>query len=252
MLNREPGVHLRNLKSMPEIEESVDQVHRVRVLRAGVPVAKRHDDAPAADRPAARARPPGRRDPRSQRALLAQYEYDGVETCAVDGSCKYACPVAIDTGTLIKDLRHAEHGERAERAAAAVGRPLRRVERAARTGLRFGRVGGAGMAARASRRQLPSQLPFTVREGAAAVYMPACINRIFGNDRDRAIHPTVPEALVALSARAGLPLWIPDDVAGHCCGTPWSSKGYRRGHELMAARTRDALRRWSDGAGCRW
>ena len=33
---------------------------------------------------------------------------------------------------------------------------------------------------------------------------------------------------MAVSARAGLPLWIPDDVAGHCCGTPWSSKGYRR------------------------
>ena len=29
-------------------------------------------------------------------------------------------------------------------------------------------------------------------------------------------------------ARAGLPVWIPDDVAGHCCAMPWSSKGFAR------------------------
>ena len=77
--------------------------------------------------------------------------------------------------------------------------------------------------------------------------MPACINRIFGNDPDRDAHPTVPDALVAVSRRAGMPLWIPDDVGGHCCGTPWSSKGFERGHELMAQRISGALARWSDG-----
>jgi D-lactate dehydrogenase len=50
-----------------------------------------------------------------------------------------------------------------------------------------------------------------------------------------------------VSARAGLPLWIPGDVAGHCCATPWSSKGYSRGHDHMAAKTAAALWRWSDG-----
>jgi D-lactate dehydrogenase len=77
--------------------------------------------------------------------------------------------------------------------------------------------------------------------------MPACINRIFGNARSAGAHPTVPEALVAVSRRAGLPLWIPGDVGGHCCGTPWSSKGYERGHELMSQRISAALARWSDG-----
>ena len=245
VLNREPGVHLRNLKSMPEIEESV-----TKCIECGFcePVCPSRNVTTTPRQRIALRRELARQDGGSpvERALLAQYEYDGVETCAVDGSCKDACPVAIDTGTLIKDLRHAEHGEGAERAAAALASRYAAVERAARTGLRFG-----GSAARAWRPSIPpaapSQLPFTVREGAAAVYMPACINRIFGNDHDRAIHPTVPEALVALSTRAGLPLWIPDDVPGHCCGTPWSSKGYRQGHELMAARTREALRRWSHG-----
>jgi D-lactate dehydrogenase len=93
----------------------------------------------------------------------------------------------------------------------------------------------------------PSRLPETQREGAAAVYMPACINRIFGNARGTPPQPTLPEALVAVSARAGLPLWIPADVAGNCCATPWSSKGYARGHELMAERMRASLERWTGG-----
>jgi D-lactate dehydrogenase len=93
----------------------------------------------------------------------------------------------------------------------------------------------------------PAKLPRTAREGAAAVYLPACVNRIFGRPRDAGDEPTVPEALVAASLRAGVPVWIPDDVAGHCCGTPWSSKGFARGHELMAAKLADSLWRWSEG-----
>ena len=33
---------------------------------------------------------------------------------------------------------------------------------------------------------------------------------------------------------------------GRCCGTPWTSKGYRDGAEHMARETAEALWRWSD------
>jgi D-lactate dehydrogenase len=49
-----------------------------------------------------------------------------------------------------------------------------------------------------------------------------------------------------VSARAGMPVWIPDDVAGNCCSVPWASKGYTDGAKLMADRTTEALWRWSD------
>jgi D-lactate dehydrogenase len=51
--------------------------------------------------------------------------------------------------------------------------------------------------------------------------------------------------MVAVSARAGMPVWIPDDVAGRCCSVPWTSKGYSEGARVMANRTVDALWRWS-------
>src|SRR5207248_7727340 len=73
----------------------------------------------------------------------------------------------------------------------------------------------------------------------------ACINRIFGNARGTPARPTLPEALVELSRRAGLPLWIPDDVAGHCCATPWTSKGYTGGREYMTSKVRESLGRWT-------
>ena len=83
----------------------------------------------------------------------------------------------------------------------------------------------------------PSHLPATTREGAAAVYVPSCTNRIFGGG------PV--EALVAVSARAGLPVWIPADVAGNCCGLPWSSKGYGAAHRHKANELVERLWEWS-------
>jgi D-lactate dehydrogenase len=80
-------------------------------------------------------------------------------------------------------------------------------------------------------------MPATTSEGAAAVYVPSCTNRIFGGG------PI--DALVAVSARAGLPVWIPADVAGSCCGLPWSSKGFAAAHRHKANELVEQLWEWS-------
>jgi D-lactate dehydrogenase len=269
VLNRDPGVHLRHLKSTPEIEEVA-----TKCVECGYcePVCPSRNVTLTPRQRIVLRREMARQQPGApvREALAGEYEYDGLQTCAADGSCMVACPVGIDTGKLVKELRRSEHSGRAERVAALVAERYGLVERAARRAVQTGdavqRALGQGAAAavpRALRAAIgaetvpawpsqmpaaaPRQLPFTMREGAAAVYLPACINRIFGNPRGARAHPTLPEALVALSARAALPLWIPDDVAGVCCGVPWSSKGFGRGHELMVARTAAALWRWSDG-----
>ncbi|MGA9634954.1 MAG: (Fe-S)-binding protein, partial [Solirubrobacterales bacterium] len=92
----------------------------------------------------------------------------------------------------------------------------------------------------------PAKLPRTSRDGAAAVYMPACVNRIFGPPTSNGSGLPLLEAMVAVSARAGLPVWIPDDVGGHCCSVPWTSKGYTEGAAVMANRTVESLWRWSE------
>ena len=200
VLSRDPEVHLRHLKSTPAIEDVANErVHRVRLLRAGLPEPLAHDDAAPADRAAPRDGAPARGRRRCSARSIEQYEYDGIQTCAADGTCRLACPVGIDTGKLVKHFRAREHSPRAERAALGVARRWASVELAARAGLRAGHAtrGAPARAAAAALRAAvshelvpewpksmpppaPAELPATRRQDAAAVYLPACVNRIFG------------------------------------------------------------------------
>jgi D-lactate dehydrogenase len=269
VLSRDPGIHLKHLKSQPEIEEIA--AHCVECGFCEPVCPSRNATTTPRQRIVIR-REMARQAEGSPvyEALMADYEYDALQTCAADGTCQSVCPVAIDTGKLMTEFRRRERTEREEALALAIAKHYSTVERAARGGLAGARAAasvlGEGKLAKVPqllRRRVSSELvptlppnmppaasarlPGTEREGAAAVYLPACINRIFGNPLGLEPRPSLPDALVEVSARAGLPVWIPDDVAGHCCATPWSSKGFQLGQDHMAAKTATALWRWSDG-----
>ena len=257
VLNRDPQVHLSHLKSQPEIEDVATKCIECGMCEPVCP--SRWLTTTPRQRIVLRremARQPAGSPVRE--ALVQQYEYGGLQTCAADGSCKLACPVGIDTGVLVKGFRADEHTGGRQRLALDVARRYAGVERRARAALRTppGLAGALADAARSvvSDEVVPTwpdampppasaRLPVTRRESAVAVYLPACINRIFGPASGGR---SLPEALVALSERAGLPVWIPEDVAGHCCATPWTSKGFQDGGRFMAAKTAAALRRWSE------
>ena len=267
VLNDDPGAHLRNLKTNPPIEEVA--AHCVECGFCEPVCPSRNITTTPRQRIVIR-REMARQPEGSPvlAALLDEYEYDAIETCAADGTCRLACPVAIDTGKLVKEFRARQHTPRTERVATAAAERWDLVERAARASLRAGdfvtRHAGTGPMRAAAGvlrsavsselvptwpaempRPAPAGLPTTRREGAAAVYLPACINRIFGRPRGARGGAGVVEAMVSVSERAGVPLWIPADVPGICCGVPWSSKGFRAGHALMAERAAGAIRRWT-------
>jgi D-lactate dehydrogenase len=54
------------------------------------------------------------------------------------------------------------------------------------------------------------------------------------------------DALVAVAHRAGRPVHIPHDVAGTCCGVPFSSKGYGAGHRAAVNAAIERFWNWSD------
>ncbi|RPJ85254.1 MAG: (Fe-S)-binding protein, partial [Acidobacteria bacterium] len=56
---------------------------------------------------------------------------------------------------------------------------------------------------------------------------------------------TLVEALLRTAERAGAPLTIPGDVDGHCCGVPFSSKGYVDAQRETVNRTVASMWRWS-------
>ncbi len=149
VLNRDPGVHLRNLKTTPEIEEVATTCVECGFCEPVCP--SRHLTTTPRQRIVIRremARQPAGSP--VQRALLEQYEYDGIQTCAADGTCQIACPLGIDTGKLIKGFRAREHTDAAQRHAKRIAEHWGSVERTARAGLRAGAVAAPLMRAGAA------------------------------------------------------------------------------------------------------
>ncbi|MFJ9344014.1 FAD-binding and (Fe-S)-binding domain-containing protein [Streptomyces sp. NPDC101733] len=268
LLDRDPRAHLRGLKTIPRVEATADPC-----IECGFcePTCPSEDLTTTPRQRIVLRREMMRQQPGSPvlDGLLDAYGYDAVDTCAGDSTCKLACPVGIDTGALMRDFRHRRHGPREERAAALAARRFRTVEAAARLAVAAadtitGLVGDGVLSAvtGAARKfvrpdlvprwlpQVPGAAarrpPPTRRVGAAAVYYPACVNRIFGGPEDDP-GPSLAEAVVAVSERAGRPVWIPRDVTGTCCATIWHSKGYEDGTRLMANRIVEAAWGWTAG-----
>ena len=167
---------------------------------------------------------------------------------------------AIDTGKLIKEFRAASARAREESAALAVAERWAAVERAARGGPARGGGrrgcsasgavrGGAGRGAparerrpraRAGRSDAAARARRGCRDTQRARARPRSTCRRASTGSSATPRPRRPSRSAAggagggLARAPGMPLWIPPDVAGHCCATPWSSKGYRRGQEHMA------------------
>ncbi|HET9678091.1 MAG TPA: FAD-binding and (Fe-S)-binding domain-containing protein, partial [Solirubrobacterales bacterium] len=139
VLSRDPGVHLRNLKTTPAIE---DWGGATTCVECGFcePVCPSRNLTTTPRQRIVLRREMARQPEGSpvQRALLEEYEYDALETCATDGSCQIACPLGIDTGRMVKELRVAQHGERAERAALGAAKRWGAVEKLSRVGLKLG------------------------------------------------------------------------------------------------------------------
>jgi D-lactate dehydrogenase len=272
VLSRDPGIHLRNLKTTPAIE---DWGGATTCVECGFcePVCPSRNLTTTPRQRIVLRREMARQPEGSpvQRALLEEYEYDAVETCATDGSCQLACPLGIDTGRMVKELRVAQHGERAERAALAAAKRWGVTEKLSRLGLRVGgpllrrtkrgdglpgpgRWGGAGDPSRTTAGRVREGSPAPLGE-PVAIYVPSCTNRIFGPFRESAktrvedgfLRPRgVIDALVAVSERAGAPVAIPEGVEGNCCGLPWSSKGFDAAHRHKANEMVERLWEWSD------
>jgi D-lactate dehydrogenase len=270
ILSRDPNVHLKGLKSVPEIEDVAGASHCIECGFCEPMCPSRNVTVTPRQRIVLRREMARQAEGTPVLArLLEDYEYEAIETCAGDGTCALPCPIGINTGALMREFRKAEHGRQAEKIALSIAKTWRTVESLTRLGLGgaeivsrtagVGALSGLTAAARAvvsndlmpavpgpMPRPAPGKLPKTSRSDAAAVYFPACINRMFGRDPDVRDGPSLPEALVELSARAGKPLWIPPDVAGLCCSTPFSSKGYHDAHQFMADAIADAFWRWSE------
>ncbi len=269
ILNPDPKAHLADLKSLPGVEEEVDKC-----IECGYCESK----CPSLDltlsprqRIVVRREMARRKEQTGDRSVLgaleADFPYMALDTCAADGLCATACPVGIDTGQLTKRLRRLQHPAWAHRAARCAAEHFALLEPMARLGLRLGHLVqsllGAGTMAGITRvlravtrrpfpqwsREMPrpacARPPAPAGAAAQAVYFPACISRVLGHLPGEPEELTVQDALVAVAQRAGVPVWIPGNVEGTCCGVPFSSKGYDQAHAVAANRAIERFWAWS-------
>ncbi|NGN84861.1 FAD-binding oxidoreductase [Arthrobacter silviterrae] len=191
--------------------------------------------------------------------LAKDYDYAGVDTCAVDGMCQTACPVDINTGTLVKHLRERDAGRIENAVWGTAARHWGAVTQGAGLALGVAAKVPAGVLLpvnRVARKvlgedTLPLYSPELPAGGKArrrpaplgeptAVYFPACVNVMFGPAGEGS--PGVQASFEQLCAAAGVELLVPEGISDACCGTPWSSKGMAAGLAQMHARTLALLR----------
>ncbi|RVX47676.1 D-lactate dehydrogenase [Nonomuraea polychroma] len=263
VLTDDPKAHLRDLKTVVTVEPEVD-----RCVECGYcePVCPSRDltttprQRIVLRRELAAAREAG--DHVLAHELEAEYGYDAVDTCAVDGMCATACPVGINTGDLTKRLRAERHGRLAQKGWKTAAKHWTGMTRALDLALDMAKAAPPSLPEAASRAARavtgPEAVPQWTRDlpkggkrrrpdparNPDAVYVPSCLNTLFAPADGG---PGVMTAFTRLAERAGVRLHIPEGIGGLCCGTPWSSKGYTDGHETMARRVYTLLAAAADG-----
>lgn len=252
ILDDDPNAHLRHIKLTPRVEEEVDRCVECGFCEPVCP-SRNHTLTPRQRIVVRRAMTVAEQsgDAELAAALAEDYTYDAIQSCAVDGMCKTACPVQINTGDLMKRLRIGSHSRLERKAWTVAAKHWSAGTRAASLGLSAagksppGLVSGANRAARkvagaesvplwspdlpggGGRRARPAPAPSRAPD---AIYLPACVNAMFGPaDGSRGVQ----WSLEQLCERAGVTLLVPDTIDTLCCGTPWSSKGLPEGAAAM-------------------
>ena len=262
LLNEDPTSHISNLKVTPTIEKEVDRCVECGYCepvcpskdltltpRLRIVLRREMADAEAAG------------DLELLKSLDADYQYDGVDTCAVDGMCATACPVLIDTGDLVR-RRRSEQRTTVEQAGWKVA--AKHWDGTTRFGgfalsavKKFPAPLVTGAAALARQIIGPDTVPLWEKDLPAGgfhraaisnpnleiVYFAACIGTMFGPAAEA---PGVTHAFLDLCQRADVELTVPEGIASMCCGTPWKSKGLSDGYEEMRERVLPALWKASD------
>ncbi len=263
LLSDEQDSYLRDLKIAPTVETEVDRCVECGYCEPTCP--SRNITLTPRQRIVLRRELQSARE-RGEHELVEQleqdYEYDGTQTCAVDGMCAIACPVNINTGDLVRRLRRETQPQLARSASVSAAQHWGVLTKAAGSALTvanalptpvvaastdLGRaLIGSEVVPRYSR-DLPRggrQVRPTPSAAPEAVYFPACVNTMFGPVDGSA---GVRDAFTELCDRAGVPIVVPDEAGSLCCGTPWKSKGFTAGYDTISEITLPSLLEASDG-----
>lgn len=274
IINENPKIHLENLKPLLAVNEIVDKCMECgfcepHCVSEGLTLSPRQRIVIA--REIARLKSTGKETNRLKQ-IRQDAKYYSNETCATDGLCGLACPVKIDTGKFIKDIRHSEASDKTKKIAAYIGTHMAGTTSILRGGLNFVHffhilLGSKLMGCMASAlRTLSFKLiprwnkampegghkikETIVNEGCTdkVVYFPSCINRSMGKSKgyDKGdVELTIKTQ--ELLQRAGFTIIYPESINELCCGMAFSSKGLKEEGTRKSKELEEALIKSSEG-----
>lgn len=263
IINDDPKSFIKNLKDLPSVEEEVDRCIECGYCEHKCP-SKNLTTTPrrriVIRRALEKLKVNGDHDHYS--LLLNQYQYDGIETCAVDGLCAPACPVEINTGDLVKRLRRESHSDFSNSIALWIAKNFALIQDVLRIALRTGQLVNQIFGMRTMNsvtkgiRTLFPAFPLWTKElyGAPSlkriissgeirddgiVYFPSCISRMMGDYLGQKKNSL--ETFLSITNKMGIAVVIPGNVNGLCCGQAFSSKGYTKAYQLSVKKVMDEL-----------
>ena len=273
ILNDDPRIHLKNLKPLPVSNDIIDKCIECgfcepSCVSTGLTLTPRQRIA--VYREITDLIRTGR-EPHLVSSLSKSFRYSGNQTCAVDGLCALSCPVRIDTGKLVKELRADSIG-RNHRTADWIADHMSLVTAAGRGSLSlvnmfhklFGTTLFKGITSglrKLSGNRIPLWNPY-MPKGAVrvnlkesgfssssrkVVYFPSCINRSMGVSKDYNGEVQLTQKMTQLLARGGYEIIYPENLNDLCCGMAFSSKGYFDAAERKSRQLEEALLKASKG-----
>lgn len=262
VLSEDSAIHLKNLKPLPAANEIIDKCIECGFCEPvcpsnGLSLSPRQRiviwrDIQAKERAGV-----------DTRELEAAYQYQGIDTCAATGLCAQRCPVGINTGDLIRELRAdkayahrradwlannfatALKGIRLMLAAAdsanrLLGAPrLQRLTEATKK-LSGNRIPSWNAATPQPLRWAPPASVAATVDKPRVVYLPACASHAMGPARSDSEQAPLLQKTQLLLEKAGFEVVFPDAMNSLCCGQPFASKGYpqqaeHKRNEMLAA-----------------
>ncbi|WP_341709112.1 FAD-binding and (Fe-S)-binding domain-containing protein [Halopseudomonas sp.] len=275
VLSDDPQIHLKNLKPLPAANDIVDKCIECGFCEPvcpsnGLTLTPRQRIVIWRDIQAKK------RAGIDTRELEAAYQYQGIDSCAATGLCAERCPVGINTGDLVRELRasQATYPDRANWLGRHFSTALKGVRFTLRAADMAHRLLGAPRlqrwsegARKLSGERLPTWTPAMPQPvklvppldqwqsgKPRVVYLPACISRTMGPARSDSEQMPLIDKTRALLEKAGYEVVLPAQLDGLCCGQPFASKGYpeqaeAKRNELLAA-LREASRNGKDPIYC--
>jgi D-lactate dehydrogenase len=250
IINDDPNAHIKHLKALPPADAIIDKCiecgfcepvcpsngltftprQRITIYRE---ISRLTDS---------------NENPKLLAELEKEFNYLGIETCAATGLCAERCPVGINTGDLIRELRH-RNNKSYQGVSKALANNFATIEKMTRVSLAVAgfshrligskAMGGlTGTIRKLSMNKIPlwskylpqkaKYFPISKPNTSASdeltarpkvVYIPSCASRSMGQAITATDQRSLTQVTFSLIEKAGFDVISPD-FTGECCGMP--------------------------------